>query len=157
MPNLSHYDNEFASSEEPEQRDFEPVAPGKYQVEIEEVRLQESKLKGTPYFNFFLRIVAPRSVGRMLFKSCWITDKTIKGGWLRADLARAGLVAGEHYAVLSDLEEAGTRNQIVGNLLEVTVKHEKDDKGDDREVVFFNRPIQSSATVADVPDDDVPF
>ena len=115
---LTQFDEDFAEAEV-EERDFEPIPDGKYQVNVERVELTRAQTSGNPMLKWTLRIIAPRFRGRLLWRNnVMATRENIK--WLKTDLHTCGL----------DLEK------LIGVKLEVT----KRTRGEN-ENVYFNRRI----------------
>ncbi|HOM98868.1 MAG TPA: DUF669 domain-containing protein, partial [Acidobacteriota bacterium] len=61
---LTQFDEDFAEAEV-EERDFEPIPDGKYQVNVERVELTRAQTSGNPMLKWTLRIIAPRFRGRL--------------------------------------------------------------------------------------------
>jgi len=100
-----------------EERDFEPIPDGKYQVNLERVELTRAQTSGNPMLKWTLRVIAPRFRGRLLWRNnVMATRENIKR--LKTDLHTCGL----------DLEK------LIGVKLEVT----KRTRGEN-ENVYFNR------------------
>ena len=125
---LTQFDEDFAEAEV-EERDFEPIPDGKYQVNVERVELTRAQTSGNPMLKWTLRIIAPRFRGRLLWRNnVMATRENIK--WLKTDLHTCGL----DLEKLSDLP--ANLEKLVGVKLEVT----KRTRGEN-ENVYFNRRI----------------
>ena len=125
---LTQFDEDFAEAEV-EERDFEPIPDGKYQVNVERVELTRAQTSGNPTLKRSLRIIAPRLGGRLLWRNnVMATRENIK--WLKTDLHTCGL----DLEKLSDLP--ANLEKLIGVKLEVT----KRTRGEN-ENVYFNRRI----------------
>ena len=125
---LTQFDENFAEAEV-EERDFEPIPDGKYQVNVERVELTRAQTSGNPMLKWTLRIIAPRFRGRLLWRNnVMATRENIK--WLKTDLHTCGL----DLEKLSDLP--ANLEKLIGVKLEVT----KRTRGEN-ENVYFNRRI----------------
>ncbi len=125
---LTQFDEDFAEAEV-EERDFEPIPDGKYQVNVERVELTRTQTSGNPMLKWTLRIIAPRFRGRLLWRNnVMATRENIK--WLKTDLHTCGL----DLEKLSDLP--ANLEKLIGVKLEVT----KRTRGEN-ENVYFNRRI----------------
>jgi hypothetical protein len=143
---LSQFDEGF-QNEHAEQRD-ESVPDGKYQVNVEKVELAETQSTGNPMLKWALRIIAPTSINRLLWRNSVITHNTLK--FLKTDLHICGL----------DLEKLSDLQKNLAKLLDVKLEVTKRTKGDN-ENIFFNRRITVDSAMKPVKglvgDDDVPF
>ena len=134
-PDLTQFDDAFADAPV-EEREFDPVPAGKYQVNVEKVELTTARSSGNPMLKWTLRILAPRFRGRMLWRNNVMASReNIK--WLKNDLHVCGL----------DLQKLSELPANLDRLLDVKVEITKGTKGDN-ENVYFNRRI--------VLDDDAP-
>ena len=125
---LSQFDDDFKHAEV-EDREFETIPDGKYQVNVERVELTRAKSSGNPMLKWTLRILAPRFRGRLMWRNnVMATRENIK--WLKADLYTCGLSLDK----LSDLP--ANLDKLIGVKLEVT----KRTRGEN-ENVYFNRRI----------------
>jgi hypothetical protein len=125
---LTQFDDEFA--EQPiEERVFEDVPDGKYQVAVHKVELVTAKTSGNPMLRWELKILAPRCEGRLLFRhNVLATRENLK--WLKNDLHVCGL----------DLAKVSDLPQRLGELLDVKLEVTKRTKGENTNV-YFNRRI----------------
>ncbi len=140
-PDLSAFDDEFASAEAPE---HEEVPDGKYQVRIETVRLENSQ-KGDPMIKFDLEVMSGSQAGRHIFKNSVITQASIP--YVKGDLKTLGLKLAKFSELSGRLEE----------LLDVTLEVTKRTRGDYTNV-YFNRRIQIAAVPGgDRLSEDTPF
>lgn len=125
---LAQFDDAFEAAEV-EERDFDPVPDGKYQVNVDKVELTRAQTSGNPMLKWSLRIFAPNCKGRMLWRNnVMASAENIK--WLKQDLYTCGL----QLSKLSDLH--GCLEQLLNVKLEVT----KRTRGEN-ENIYFNRRI----------------
>ena len=126
---LAQFDEEYAETEV-EEREFEPVPDGKYQVNVERVELTRAQTSGNPMLKWTLRILAPRCQGRLLWRNnVMATKENLR--WLKTDLHTCGL----DLAKLSELP--GHLERLIDVKMEIT----KRTKGEN-ENVYFNRRIE---------------
>ena len=126
---LAQFDEEFASAQV-EEKDFDAIPDGKYQVNVDKVELTKSQTTGNPMLKWTLRIIAPTSKGRFLWRNNVIASKeNIK--WLKQDLFCCGLV----------LEKLSELPHCLERLLNVKLEVTKRTKGEN-ENIYFNRRIQ---------------
>ena len=86
---LAQFDDDFAPAEV-EEREFETIPDGKYQVNVERVELTRAQTSGNPMLKWTLRILAPKFRGRLLWRNnVMATRENIK--WLTTDLHTCGL------------------------------------------------------------------
>ena len=152
-PDLTQFDDAFADAPV-EDREFDPVPDGKYQVNVEKVEITTARSSGNPMLKWMLRILAPRFRGRMLWRNnVMATRENLK--WLKNDLHVCGL----------DLQKLSDLPANLDRLLDVKLEITKRTKGDN-ENVYFNRRIvmDDAATPAGedhgqgfAGDDDIPF
>jgi len=125
---LAQFDDAFEAAEV-EERDFDAVPDGKYQVNVERVELTRAQTSGNPMLKWTLRIFAPTHKGRMLWRNnVMASAENIK--WLKQDLYTCGL----QLSKLSDFP--GYLEQLLNVKLEVT----KRTRGEN-ENIYFNRRI----------------
>ena len=125
---LTQFDDDFAEAEV-EERDFEPIPDGKYQVNVERVELTRAQTSGNPMFKWTLRIIAPRFRGRLLWRNnVMATRENIK--WLKTDLHTCGLSLEKISDLPANLEK------LINIKLEVT----KRTRGEN-ENVYLNKRI----------------
>ena len=125
---LTQFDDEFAEAPI-EERSFDEVPDGKYQVNVEKVELVTAKTSGNPMLRWELRILAPRCQGRILFRhNVLATRENLK--WLKNDLHVCGL----------DLQKVSELRDHLGKLLDVKLEVTKRTKGENTNV-YFNRKI----------------
>jgi hypothetical protein len=140
---LTQFDEDFARAPV-EEKNYDDVPDGKYQVNVEKVELTKAKSSGNPMLKWQLRILAPQCVGRFLFRNNVLASKE-NLRWLKQDLHTCGLDLDR----LSDLE--GRLAQLLDVKLEVTQRT----KGDNVNV-YFNRRIVMDEPGPDAGDYDGP-
>ena len=129
---LSQWDDEFDQAPV-EERDFEPVADGKYQVAVDRVELTTAQTSGKPMLKWALKIIAPNYVGRLLWRNNMIASPdNIR--WLKNDLHTCGLKLGK----LSDLP--AHLEGLLDVKIEVTVRTRGENQN-----IYFNRLIDAGA------------
>ena len=125
---LSQFDEDFAEAPI-EDREFDPVPDGKYQVNVDKVEITTAKTSGNPMLKWTLRVLAPRFRGRLLWRNnVMATRENIR--WLKNDLHVCGL----------DLQKLSDLPSRLEDLLDVTLEVTKRTKGDN-ENIYFNRRI----------------
>jgi hypothetical protein len=68
---LAQFDDDFAEAPV-EEREFEDVPDGKYQVKVEKVELTRAQSSGNPMLKWTLKILGPKCAGRRsLSRSPW--------------------------------------------------------------------------------------
>lgn len=126
---LSQFDDDYDSAEV-EDREFDAVPDGKYQVMVERVELSRAKSSGNPMLKWTLKILAPTHAGRLLWRNNVMASKeNIK--WLKNDLHTCGL----ELEKLSDLPER------LNDLLDLTLEVTKRTRGEN-ENIYLNRRIE---------------
>ncbi|BBO89846.1 DUF669 domain-containing protein [Desulfosarcina ovata] len=125
---LAQFDDDFAEAEV-EDREFEPIPDGKYQVNVERVELTRAQTSGNPMLKWTLRIIAPRFRGRLLWRNnVMVSRENIK--WLKTDLHTCGLSLEKISDLPANLEK------LINIKLEVT----KRTRGEN-ENVYLNKRI----------------
>jgi len=147
---LAQFDDDFVSADV-EEKDFESVPDGKYQVKVDRVELTRSETSGNPMLKWALKILGPTHKGRLLWRNNVIASKdNVK--WLKQDLYTCGLQMDK----LSDLP--GKLETLLDVGLEVTKRTKNE-----FENIYFNRRIVLSDEDAAAPsaghdvDDMIPF
>lgn len=126
---LSQFDDDYDSAEV-EDREFDTVPDGKYQVIVERVELSRAKSSGNPMLKWTLKILAPTHAGRLLWRNNVMASKeNIK--WLKNDLHTCCL----ELEKLSDLPER------LNDLLDLTLEVTKRTRGEN-ENIYLNRRIE---------------
>jgi hypothetical protein len=125
---LAQFDDDFAEAPI-EERDFEPLPDGKYQVVVEKVELTRAQSSGNPMLKWTLRVLGPQHRGRLLWRnSVMASRENLK--WLKTDLHTCGLVLARLSELPANLER----------LLDVKLEITKRTK-DENENVYFNKRI----------------
>ena len=128
---LSQFDEDFGKAEI-QDRNFEPVPDGKYQVNVEKVEITRAKSSGKPMLKWELKILAPKYQGRLLWHyNLILSPENIS--WLKTDLHICGL----------DLEKVSELPDRLVELLDVKIEVNKRTKGEN-ENVYFDRKIEES-------------
>lgn len=147
---LAQFDDDFVSADV-EEKDFDSVPDGKYQVKVDRVELTRSETSGNPMLKWALKILGPTHKGRLLWRNNVIASKdNVK--WLKQDLYTCGLQMDK----LSDLP--GKLETLLDVGLEVTKRTKNE-----FENIYFNRRIVLSDEDAAAPsaghdvDDMIPF
>lgn len=147
---LSQFDDDYAEAEV-EERKFESVPDGKYQVNVERVELTWAQTSRNPMLKWTLRILAPNHVGRLLWRNnVIVTSDNVK--WLKQDLFTCGL----QLKRLSDLKDR------LEDLLDLKLEVTKRTRGE-YENVYINGLVTSggpteprSVRPVDI-EEDIPF
>ena len=125
---LAQFEEEFAQAEV-EERDFETIPDGKYQVNVDRAELTRAQTSGNPMLKWTLRILAPKFRGRLLWRNNVLaTRENIK--WLKTDLHTCGL----------DLERLSDLPTHLEKLINVKLEVTKRTRGEN-ENVYINRRI----------------
>lgn len=125
---LSRFDDDFAEAPI-EEREFDEVPDGKFQVNVDKVELTTAKSSGNAMLKWTLRILGPQYAGRLLWRhNVMATRENIR--WLKNDLHLCGL----DLVRLSELPDH--LNQLLDVQLEVT----KRTRGENVNI-YFNRRL----------------
>ena len=125
---LAQFDDDFAEAPV-EEREFEDVPDGKYQVKVEKVELTRAQSSGNPMLKWTLKILGPRCAGRLLWRNSVMASKeNLK--WLKTDLHTCGV----------DLDKLSELPARLGDLLDVTLEITKRTKGEN-ENIYLNRRV----------------
>jgi len=125
---LSRFDNDFADAPV-EEKEFDSVPDGKYQVNVDKVEITTAKTTGNPMLKWTLKILAPRFRGRLLWRNNVMASReNIR--WLKNDLHVCGL----------DLQKLSDLPANLEKLLDVKLEVTKRTKGEN-ENIYFNRRI----------------
>jgi hypothetical protein len=131
---LSRFDDDFAAAPV-EEREFDEVPDGKYQVNVEKVELAPAKTSGNPLLKWTLKILGPQFRGRLLWRhNVMATRENIR--WLKSDLHTCGL----------DLEKLSDLPKYLEALLDVKLEITKRTKGDNVNIYFNRRIVLDDAT-----------
>jgi hypothetical protein len=125
---LSQFDDDFADAPV-EEREFDEVPDGKYQVQIDKVELTTAKTSGNAMLKWTLRILGPHYAGRLLWKNSVIASKE-NVRWLKNDLHTCGL----------DLRKLSELRDYLPQLLDVQLEVTKRTRGDSVNI-YFNRRL----------------
>jgi len=125
---LAQFDDDFAEAPV-EEREFEDIPDGKYQVNVEKVELTRAQSSGNPMLKWTLKILGPRFAGRLLWRNSVMASKeNLK--WLKTDLHTCGL----------DIEKLSDLPARLGDLLDVKLEVTKRTKSES-ENIYLNRRI----------------
>jgi hypothetical protein len=146
---LSRFDEDFADAPI-EEREFDEVPDGKFQVNVDKVELTTAKSSGNALLKWTLRILGPRYAGRLLWRNnVMATRENIR--WLKNDLHTCGL----DLVRLSDLPDHLT------DLLDVQLEITKRTRGDSVNIYFNRRLVLdeqgTGAAHGRAHGDDIPF
>jgi hypothetical protein len=125
---LAQFDGDFETADV-EEKEFDEIPDGKYQVKVDRVELTRSETSGNPMLKWALKILGPAHKGRLLWRNNVIASKdNVK--WLKQDLYTCGL----QIEKLSDL--SGKLESLLDVGLEVTKRTKNE-----FENIYFNRRI----------------
>lgn len=145
---LSQFDDDFADAPV-EEREFEEVPDGKYQVQVDKVDLTTAKSSGNAILKWTLRILGPQHAGRLLWRNNVIaTRENVR--WLKNDLHVCGL----------DLVRLSELREHLPQLLDVPLEVTKRTKGDNVNIYFNRRLVLEQGTggaYGRAMPDDTPF
>lgn len=135
---LAQFDQEYESAPV-EEKNFDDVPDGKYQVRIDKVELTRTRTSGTPILKWTLDIISGAHAGRKLFHSNMIgTAENVR--WLKQDLHTCGI----EIPKLSALADPDSLRPLLDVTLEVTKKSKsQDDKS--YVSIYLNKRITISA------------
>lgn len=134
---LAQFDDDFAEAPI-EEREFEDVPDGKYQVKVEKVELAKAQSSGNPMLKWTLKILGPRCTGRLLWRNSVMASKeNLK--WLKTDLHTCGV----------DIEKLSELPSRLGDLLDVTLEVTKRTKGESENIYFNRRVVMDDLPVED--------
>jgi len=124
---LAQLDNEYQEAPV-EEREFDEVPDGKYQVKVEKAEIVRSQTSGNPMLKWTLKIFGPKFAGRFMWRNNVITSENLK--WLKTDLHTCGVVLGSLSELPSRLKD----------LLDINLEVTKKTKGEN-ENIYINRRI----------------
>ena len=125
---LTQFDDDFAEAEI-EDRGFEPIPDGKYQVRVEAVELTRSKTSDNPMLKWSLRVLGPTHKDRLLWRyNVLLSKENIR--WLKTDLHVCGL----------DLEKVSDLEANLDRLLDVNLEVTQRTRGESTNI-YFNKRI----------------
>ncbi|MHB1001444.1 MAG: DUF669 domain-containing protein [Armatimonadota bacterium] len=124
---LAQFDDDYANAPV-EEREFDDVPDGKYQVNVDKVELTKAQSTGNPMIKWTLKILGPQCAGRLLWRNSVITKATLS--WVKTDLKTCGLE-------MDGLSELRDR---LNDLLDVKLEITKRTKGESQNI-YINRRI----------------
>jgi hypothetical protein len=146
---LAKFDSDFAEAPV-EEKEFDEVPDGKYQVNVDKVEITTAKTSGNAMLKWTLRILAPHFQNRLLWRNnVMATRENIR--WLKNDLHVCGL----------DLPRLSDLPANLERLLDVRLEVTKRTKGDNANI-YFNRRIvtdvsEPGAANGGATKDNIPF
>lgn len=126
---LTQFDDDFTQAEV-EEREFDEVPDGKYQVLVEKAELVRAQSSGSPMIKWTLKILGPQCAGRRLWRNS-VFGKKENMKWLKTDLHTCGV----------DLERASDLPGRLKDLLDVTLEVTKRTKGENSNIFFDKRIV----------------
>jgi len=147
---LSVFDDEFSEASV-EDREFDDVPDGKYQVQVDKAELVRAKSSGNPMLKWTLRILGPRYAGRLLWRHNVIASRD-NVRWLKNDLHVCGL----------ELDKLSELQARLPELLDLQLEVTKKTRGDNINIYLNKRlvleqQVGGGGYAHDTPDDDIPF
>jgi len=128
---LADFDEAFEGAEGDNEREFEPIPDGRYQVIVDRVELVRTS-KGDPMLKWTLRVLGPTHEGRLLWRNnVMASAENVK--WLKRDLYACDL----RIARLSELPANLER------LLDIRLEVTKRSKGE-YESICINKRIRTA-------------
>ena len=144
---LAQFDDDFATAEVDE-KEFDAIPDGKYQVNVDRVEITKSQTSGNPMLKWTLRIIAPSCKGRLMWRNnVMATKENIK--WLKQDLYTCGL----------QLQKRSDLPSYLESLLNVKLEVTKRTRGEN-ENIYCNRRIvmaDDAGAPGAAMDDMIPF
>jgi len=125
---LSQWDDDYVNAPI-EERDFEPIPDGKYQVVVDRVELTKSQNTGNTMLKWKLKVLGPKHEGAILWRNNVIATRN-NVHWLKNDLHVCGL----------DLEKLSDLPANLKRLLDVVLEVTQKTKGENVNV-YINRRI----------------
>jgi len=147
---LAKFDGDFADAPVEENKEYDEVPDGKYQVNVDKVEITTAKTSGNAMLKWTLRVLGPRCQNRLLWRNnVMATRENIR--WLKNDLHTCGL----------DLQKLSDLPAHLERLLDVKLEVTKRSKGDNTNI-YFNRRIVADGPAAGASDasagkEDIPF
>lgn len=142
---LAQFDETFESLPVDE-RDFEAIPDGKYQVSVDKVELTRAQTTGNPMLKWSLRIIAPNHIGRFLWRNnMMVTSENIR--WLKQDLYTCGLNLNKLSELPDNLEK----------LLNIKLEVTKRTHGENENVYLNRRIVLSDQGGCGTTDSITPF
>ena len=135
---LTQWDEEYEQAPV-EERNFDDVPDGKYQVKVEKAELTHSKTSGFPMLKWTFKILGPTYAGRLLWKHAVIgNDEAVKH--IKGDLAVCGII----------LPKFSQLNQFLAKLLDLKLEISKQTRGE-FENLYINKLISGGEETASAP------
>ncbi len=138
---LAQWDEEYVNAPI-EERDYDSVPDGKYQVVVDRIELTKSQTSGNPMLKWKLKVLGPNHEGAIIWRNNVIGSKG-NVQWLKNDLHVCGL----------DLEKLSELPVKLEKLLDVMLEVTKKTKGEN-ENIYINRRIINDAATGGAPDID---
>ena len=150
---LSQYDNAWQKAEVKDTTEYENLPDGKYQVKIDEVRIENAKKSSRLQVAWVFSVEAPGEFkGRKIFHYKGIENEE-QVGWLKQEVYNCGLTVNKISELPLKLPS------LLDRIVEVQLKT-KNIKGKDYQNVYINKLLFSKdMREEEVPinDDDLPF
>lgn len=134
---LAQWDEEYVNAPI-EDREFESVPDGKYQVVVDRVELTKSQNTGNTMLKWKLKALGPKHEGAVLWRNNVIASKS-NVQWLKNDLHVCGI----------DLEKLSDLPANLKRLLDVRLEVTQKTKGENVNV-YINRRLVSDAAGDDI-------
>lgn len=135
---LTQWDDEYEQAPV-EERSFDDVPDGKYQVNVEKAEMTHSKTSGLPMLKWTFKILGPTYAGRLLWKHAVITnEESVKH--IKGDLAVCGL----------QLPKFSQLPQHTGKLLDLKLEISKQTRGE-YENIYINKLISGAGETTNAP------
>jgi len=140
---------EEAWREAPAENVFDNLPDGKYQVSIEEVRLENAKKSGRLQLAWVLTVMNGDYAGRKVFHYRGL-DREESVGWMKREIYACGL------EVESILDLPDMLPELLDRVVEITLKTKRGSDGEDYQNCFINKLLEAVGPDAVGVDDD-PF
>ena len=123
---LSQFDDDYESAEV-EEREFEPVPDGKYQVKVDRVEIARAKSSGNPMLKWTLKILAPTHAGRLLWRNNVMASKENikfkrKAGYLIVEARTLDKLYRKQVRLESYIDENSIKGRIKNGFLELRAR-----------------------------------
>jgi hypothetical protein len=133
---LAQWNEDYAAAPI-EDREFESVPDGKYQVVVDRVELTKSQNTDSTMLKWKLKILGPKHEGAILWRNNVISKNTMK--WFKTDLHVCGL----------DLVEFSDLSANLKKLLDINLEVTKKTRGEN-ENIYINRRIVTESASDDI-------
>ncbi len=140
---------EGAWKDAPTESTFDNLPDGKYQVSIEEVRLENAKKSGRLQLAWVLTVMNGDYAGRKVFHYRGL-DREESAGWMKREIYACGL------EVESILDLPDMLPELLDRVVEITLKTKRGSDGEDYQNCFINKLLEAVGPGAVSVDDD-PF